>query len=40
MIDRNSENVDLDQIKAVIKEWCHDNGGVLTVDMLVSFFIY
>ena len=37
MIDRNSENVDLDQIKAVIKEWCHDNGGVLTVDMLVSF---
>ena len=35
MIDPNSE-VDFDEIENVIKGWCHDNGGVLTVDILVS----
>ena len=33
-----SAKFDLEQIKAVIAEWCRDNGGVLTVDMIVSFY--
>ena len=32
----SNDKPDLEQIKAVIQEWCRDNGGVLTVDMIVS----